>query len=113
MSFVEPGFAAGATGFGAATADAAGSLTDAVAGLGLEAGVSDEGADEAAAAAFCARIFARMSEVEGFLSSISIRFRTTGEERLNCTNGVRADPVRQPSVAGILATSLPTDNHAN
>jgi len=112
MSFVDPGFAAGAAGFVAAAADTVGSSTDAAAGAGLAAGVSTAGTDEAAAA-FCARILARMSEVEGFFSSISVRFRTAREERLNCTDRVRADPVRPPCVAGILATSFRTDNHAN
>ena len=89
MSLVEPGFVAGAAGFGAAASGAAASETEAAAGAaagaGLTAGASAAGADDAAAA-FWARILARMSEVEGFFSSISIRFRRAGEERLNCTD---------------------------
>lgn len=113
MSLVEPGFAEGAGGFGAAATDAVASGTEATAGAGLTAEASAAGTNEAAAAAFCARILARMSEVDGFFSSISIRFRMAGEERLNCTDRVRAEPTRPPCVAGILATSFRTDNQTN
>ena len=84
MSLVEPGFAAGAAGFGATGVSVAG--TDAAAagmdvatasGAGATSGVETSTAGvnvPSAAAAFCARIFAKISAVEGFFSSISIHF---------------------------------------
>jgi hypothetical protein len=72
MSLVEPGLAAGAAGFGAAGAgdSAAAGGSEAPDATGGSGGVSDA----AAAAAFCARIFAKISAVEGFFSSISTHF---------------------------------------
>ena len=80
ISFVEPGLAAvgaGTTVFGGAgTTDfgtvAAGATVSTGAAMDSGAGALAAGAASVApdAAAFCARIFARISEVEGFFSSM-------------------------------------------
>lgn len=68
MSAVEPGLAAGAAGFaGAASTGAAAIGAGSVWGAGSAAGAGVL----PAAAAFWARIFARMSAVDGFFSSIA------------------------------------------
>ena len=109
MSLVAPGLAAGAAGLAAGVgAAAAGSLAagSAVAGVG---GVAAAGA---APPAFCARILARISAVDGLFCSIAIQI-TSNSQHVTRVRGARPDSktANRPGCLRILSGSRRTDNY--